>query len=217
MVIAMMHRLRGVVGGQRMRRGILCRSWPAPLAQRLFRAVGAVNVVADDPWLAGLGHGHVQNSAVVLGAWQGLGSAVGRARLRGVVIGDSGNVGNSGLVAAPSRSGDAAADAGGGGRRLSVLMGPGEHNGSECLVEWDRVLLFDVLSQWYSPVRLVRCSSGNELLRVVDIACVRPSGRVGPHTLLPLSAPGGVLLFLYSILVFPFGQAPLFSIVTIIR
>lgn len=161
MVIAMVHRLRGVVSGQRVRRGILCRSRPAPLAQRLFRAIGAVNVVADDPRLAGLGHGHVQHSAVVLGARQGLGSAVGRARLGGVVIGVSGNVGNSGLEAAPSRACDAAADAGGGGRRLSVLMGPGEYNGSECPVQRDRVLLFDVSSQRYSPVRLVGCRSGN--------------------------------------------------------
>lgn len=61
------------------RRGVLGWSGAAPLAQRLLCTVGAVNVVSDHPWLAGLGHGHVKDPGVILGAWEVvLGGAVRR-------------------------------------------------------------------------------------------------------------------------------------------
>ena len=81
MVIAMVHSLRGVVSSQMVRRGILCRTGPTPLAQGLLCTVGAVNVVAYDPWLAGLGHGHVEHPGVVLVAREVLGAAVGGTSL----------------------------------------------------------------------------------------------------------------------------------------
>lgn len=84
MVIAVMHSLRGVVSGQMMRRGILGRTWAAPLAQGLLGAVGVVDVVTDDPWLAGLGHRHVEHPCVVLGAREVLGATAGRANLTGL-------------------------------------------------------------------------------------------------------------------------------------
>lgn len=107
MVIAMMHSLRGVVMGQMVRRGVLGRSRTAPLAQGLLSAVGAINVVADHPRLTGLGHGHVEDPRVVLGARQVLGATVRRgsfmrARLGRVVVRDGGNVRNPGLEAASS-------------------------------------------------------------------------------------------------------------------
>lgn len=67
MVIAVMHGLRGVVGGQVVRGGILGGPGAAPLAQGLLRTVRAVDVVADHPRLPGLGHGHVEDPGVVLG------------------------------------------------------------------------------------------------------------------------------------------------------
>lgn len=135
MVIAMVHSLRGVVSGQVMRRGgVLGRAGPAPLAEGLLGGVGAVDVVADHPRLAGLGHGHVEDPAVVLGGGVGLRAAgrradLMRARLRRVMVGDSGDIGDSGLKAAPSRS--AAADAGGGRGRLSILVEPEEQKKKE--------------------------------------------------------------------------------------
>lgn len=81
MVIAVVHSLCGVVSGQMVRRGVLGGTGAAPLAQRLLGAVGAVDVVADDPWLAGLGHGHVEDPCVVLRAREVLGTTGGRARL----------------------------------------------------------------------------------------------------------------------------------------
>lgn len=81
MVIAVVHGLRGVVGGQVMRGGVLGRTGAAPLGEGLLGAVRAVNVVADHPRLAGLGHGHVEDPGVVLGAGEGLGAASRRARL----------------------------------------------------------------------------------------------------------------------------------------
>lgn len=82
MVIAVVHSLRGVVSGQVVRRGVLGRTGAAPLAQGLLGAVRAVDVVADDARLAGLGHGHVQDPRVVLGGREVLGAARrGRAHL----------------------------------------------------------------------------------------------------------------------------------------
>lgn len=71
MVIAVVHSLRGVVSSQVVRRWILGGTGPAPLAQGLLSTVGAVDVMADDPWLASLGHGHVEYPGVVLGATGG--------------------------------------------------------------------------------------------------------------------------------------------------
>lgn len=106
MVIAVVHSLRGVVSGQVVRRGILSRSRATPLAQRLLGAVGAVDVVAYNPWLAGLRHGHVEDPCVVLRAGEMLGAACGRANLmraalRGLVW-NSCHIGDSGLKAAAS-------------------------------------------------------------------------------------------------------------------
>lgn len=79
-----MHSLRGIVGGQRVRRGILGRTGTAPLAQVLLGAVGVVDVVTNNPRLAGLGHGHVEHPCVVLGTREVLGATVGRTNLTGL-------------------------------------------------------------------------------------------------------------------------------------
>lgn len=107
MVIAMVHSLRGVVSGQVVRRGVLSGTRPTPLAQRLLSTVGAVDGVAYYPWLARLGHGHVEDPSVVLRAGEMLGAARGssnlmRTGLRRVVIGNGCNVRDSGLKAAAS-------------------------------------------------------------------------------------------------------------------
>lgn len=107
MVIAVVHSLRGVVSGQVVRRGILSGTRATPLAQRLLSAVGAVDVVAYHPWLAGLAHGHVEDPSVVLRAGEMLGTARRRANvmctgLRRVMIGNGCNIRDSGLKAAAS-------------------------------------------------------------------------------------------------------------------
>lgn len=66
MVIAVVHSLCGVVSSQVVRRGILGGTRAAPLTEGLLGAVGAVDVVADHPGLARLGHGHVEHPGVVL-------------------------------------------------------------------------------------------------------------------------------------------------------
>lgn len=106
-VIAVVHGLRGVVGGEVVRRRVLSGTGAAPLAQRLLGAVRAVDVVSDHAGLAGLGHGHVEDAGVVLRSGEVLRPARRRsdlvcARLGGVVIGDGGDVGDSGLEAAAS-------------------------------------------------------------------------------------------------------------------
>lgn len=74
-MVAVVHGLCGVVGGQVVWRRVLGGAWAAPLAQRLLRAVRAVEVVADDAGLAG----HVEDRGVVLGPGQVLGSDVMRS------------------------------------------------------------------------------------------------------------------------------------------
>lgn len=141
-VVAMVHSLWSVVGGQRVVWRVLSRSGSAPLAhQGLLCTVRAVNVVAEDPRLAGLGHGHVEHAAVVLGPrevllWATVGGTgcFVCTSFRGVVIGDRGNIGNPGLEAASSWSTVTAADAGGGRRRLSILMSP--ERGKRWLFFW---------------------------------------------------------------------------------
>lgn len=94
-VVAVVHGLRGVVGGQVVGWGVLGGAGAAPLAQWLLGAIRAVDVVADDPRLAC----HVEDPGVVLGPGEVLGGDLVRSRLRGVVVGDSGHVGDSGLEA----------------------------------------------------------------------------------------------------------------------
>lgn len=81
MVIAVVNSLRGVVSGQVVRGWVLGRTGAAPLTQRLLGAVGAVDVVADDPWFASLGHCHVEDTGVVLRAGEVLRATGGRADL----------------------------------------------------------------------------------------------------------------------------------------
>lgn len=132
MVIAVVNSLCGVVGGQVVRRrGVLGRTGPTPLTQRLLGAVRAVDVVADHSRFAGGGHGHVEDPGVVLRAREVLRAAGGRAHLvrallGRVVVGNGGDVGDSGLEAAASGSAVGAADAGGRRGRLPVLVGPEE-------------------------------------------------------------------------------------------
>lgn len=71
MVIAVVHSLRGVVSSQVVRRWVLGGTGVAPLAQGLLSAIWAVDVVADHPWLACLGHSHVEDPGVVLRAARG--------------------------------------------------------------------------------------------------------------------------------------------------
>ena len=135
MVIAVVHSLRGVVGGQVVRRWVLSGAGAAPLAQGLLGAVGAVDVVANDPGLARLGHGHVEDPlGVVLGGREGLGPAGGGpdllcAGLCRVVIGDGGDIRDPGLEAATLCATVAAANAGGRRGRLPVLVEPEEEKG----------------------------------------------------------------------------------------
>ncbi|TNN69005.1 hypothetical protein EYF80_020708 [Liparis tanakae] len=123
-IAVVVHGLRGVVGGQVMRRRVLRRAGAAPLGEGLLGAVRAVDVVADHARLAGLGRAHVEGPAVVLGPGEGLGAARRRAARRGaarrrarlvgaglrrVVVGDGGDVGDAGLEAAASRAAELAA------------------------------------------------------------------------------------------------------------
>lgn len=76
-VVAVVHGLRSVVGGQVVGRGVLGGAGAAPLAQRLLCAVWAVDVVADDARLAC----HVEDPGVVLGPWEVLGADLLCSRL----------------------------------------------------------------------------------------------------------------------------------------
>lgn len=129
MVIAVVHSLWAVVSSQMGRRGILSWSGAAPLAERLLWTVGAVNVVSNHPWLAGLAHSHVEHPSIILRAWEVVlrgavrGTGFMHARLWGLVVRDSGDVRSPGSKAVSSWS---AAWAGGGGWRFPILMHPRE-------------------------------------------------------------------------------------------
>lgn len=156
MVIAVVHSLCGVVGGQVMRRRILGRAVAAPLAQGLLGAVGGVDVVAQDARLAGLSHGHVEHPSVVLVARKRLGAAGGRSDLMGVglgrlVIWDSGNIRDPGLKAGAPRPSVTAAYAGGGRWRLPILMEPEEER-EGCQWFYDKLIgVLDKIRPLYYP------------------------------------------------------------------
>lgn len=63
MVISVVHSRGTVVSGQVVRGRVLGMAGAAPLTQGLLCAVRAVDVVAEDPWLACLGH--VEHPCVV--------------------------------------------------------------------------------------------------------------------------------------------------------
>lgn len=96
-MIAVVHGLSGVVRSKVVRWRVLGRARAAPLTQWLLGAIRAVDGVSDDTRFAG--RGHVEDVVVVLGPRKVLGADVVRTLLRGVVLGDSGHVGDSGLEA----------------------------------------------------------------------------------------------------------------------
>lgn len=116
MVITMVHGLCGVVGGQVVGRRVLGSARPAPLSQWLLGSVRAIDVVTDNAWLGGRGHGHVKDAIVVLRPRMEV-----LRELQGVVIGYGRHVGDSGLE--PTRS-SGAAGAGGRGGGLPILVVP---------------------------------------------------------------------------------------------
>lgn len=116
MVITMVHGLCGVVGGQVVGRWVLGSARPAPLSQWLLGSVRAIDMVTDDAWLGGRGHGHVKDAIVVLRPRMEV-----LRELQGVVIGYGRHVRDSGLEATRSTS---AAGAGGRGGGLPILVVP---------------------------------------------------------------------------------------------
>lgn len=144
MVISVVHSRGTVVRGQVVRRRVLDGVGAAPLAQGLLGTVRGVNVVAEDPWLACLGH--VEHPCVVLvmscrgleatGRWSDL---MGRG-LGGLMLWDCGYIRDSGLKAGPSRTPVAAAYAGGGRWRLPIFMEPDERREGRVVVS---VICFD--------------------------------------------------------------------------
>lgn len=116
MVIAVVHGLCGVVGGQVVGRWVLGGARPTPLSQRLLGSVRAVDMVADDAGLGGRGHGHVKDATVVLRPRMEV-----LRELQRVVVGHGRHVRDSGLEATRSPG---AAGAGGRGGGLPVLVVP---------------------------------------------------------------------------------------------